>query len=112
MRSWTRPAWPTWSGRPNACRPGQGGTSTPSRPPGLKGAGAVRIYMDHAATTPLRHEVLEAMLPYLTQVYGNASSFHAEGQAARHALDGARATVAGLRSEEHTSERPSRENPV
>jgi len=56
----------------------------------------VRIYMDHAATTPLRHEVLEAMLPYLTQVYGNASSFHAEGQAARHALDGARATVAGL----------------
>lgn len=52
--------------------------------------------MDHAATTPLRHEVLEAMMPYLTQVYGNASSFHAEGQAARHALDGARATVARL----------------
>ena len=47
--------------------------------------------MDHAATTPLRHEVLEAMLPYLT-----APSFHAAGQGARPALDGARATVAGL----------------
>lgn len=56
--------------------------------------GAVRIYMDHAATTLLRPEVLEAMEPYLREAYGNASSFHAEGQRARHALDEARATVA------------------
>ncbi|WP_198409529.1 cysteine desulfurase family protein [Limnochorda pilosa] len=54
----------------------------------------MRIYMDHAATTPLRPDVLEAMEPYLTEAYGNASSFHAEGQRARHALDEARATTA------------------
>ena len=38
-----------------------------------------RIYMDHNATTPLREEVLEAMLPYLREEYGNASSLHAFG---------------------------------
>ncbi|MEO5884852.1 MAG: cysteine desulfurase family protein [Candidatus Limnocylindrales bacterium] len=52
------------------------------------------IYLDHAATTPLRREVLDAMLPYLTEVYGNPSSAHSAGRAARAALDEAHARVA------------------
>jgi Cysteine sulfinate desulfinase/cysteine desulfurase and related enzymes len=53
------------------------------------------IYLDHAATTPLRREVLEAMLPYLTESFGNPSSAHAFGRAARAALDDAHERVAG-----------------
>ena len=52
------------------------------------------IYLDHAATTPLRREVLDAMLPYLTEVYGNPSSAHAPGRLARAALDEAHERVA------------------
>ena len=52
------------------------------------------IYLDHAATTPLRREVLDAMLPFLTEVYGNPSSAHAVGRTARAALDDAHARVA------------------
>ncbi len=52
------------------------------------------IYLDHAATTPLRAEVLEAMLPYLTEAFGNPSSAHAFGRAARAALDEAHERVA------------------
>src|ERR671916_3051930 len=52
------------------------------------------IYLDHAATTPLRREVLDAMLPYLTAQYGNPSSAHALGRAARAALDEAHERVA------------------
>ena len=52
------------------------------------------IYLDHAATTPLRPEVLEAMRPYLTAVFGNASSAHSFGRAARAALDDAHEQVA------------------
>jgi len=47
------------------------------------------VYLDHAATTPLRPEVLEAMTPYLGGVFGNPSSGHAFGRAAREALDDA-----------------------
>jgi cysteine desulfurase len=54
-----------------------------------------RIYADHAATTPVRAEVLEAMLPHLGRGF-NPSSVHAEGRAARAALDEARALVARL----------------
>jgi cysteine desulfurase len=54
------------------------------------------IYLDHAATTPLRPEVLEAMLPYLTEHFGNPSSLHAAGRRARQGLDEARETVAGV----------------
>ncbi len=39
-----------------------------------------RIYLDHAATTPLDPRVLEAMLPYLTAITGNPSSVHREGR--------------------------------
>jgi cysteine desulfurase len=52
------------------------------------------IYLDHAATTPLRREVLDAMLPYLSDVFGNASSAHSFGRAARAALDDAHERVA------------------
>ena len=48
------------------------------------------IYLDHAATTPLRPEALEAMLPVLTDGFGNPSSPHAVGRRARGALDEAR----------------------
>ena len=45
--------------------------------------GRMAIYLDHAATTPLRREVLDAMLPLLTESFGNPSSAHAYGRAAR-----------------------------
>lgn len=54
------------------------------------------IYLDHAATTPLREEVLTAMLPYLTDHFGNASSLHAEGRRARQGLDEAREGIAAI----------------
>jgi len=54
------------------------------------------IYLDHAATSPLRPPVLEAMLPHLTANAGNASSLHASGRRARKAIDEARETIAGL----------------
>ncbi|MFE5408023.1 cysteine desulfurase family protein [Microbacterium sp. NPDC056569] len=59
------------------------------------------LYLDNAATTPVRPEVLEAMMPYLTRWYGNASSHHTVGEAAADALTDARSRVArvlGLRA--------------
>lgn len=55
-----------------------------------------KIYMDHAATTPMRQEVLDAMLPYFGTEFGNASSVYGWGRRARQALDEARDTVAEL----------------
>jgi len=55
-----------------------------------------RFYFDHNATTPVSPEVLEAMLPVMTEVYGNASSIHHFGQTARKMLDAARKQVAGM----------------
>ena len=55
-----------------------------------------RIYFDHSATTPLDPRVLEAMLPFLADSFGNASSQHAEGRKAREAVETARAQVATL----------------
>jgi cysteine desulfurase len=52
------------------------------------------IYLDNAATTPLRREALEAMLPFLTESFGNASSSHAWGRRARAGLDEAREKLA------------------
>ncbi len=51
-------------------------------------------YLDHAATTPLRPEALEAMLPFLTDHFGNPSGSHRVSRVARLALDEARDTVA------------------
>ena len=62
-----------------------------------------RIYLDHAATTPTRPEVVKAMLPYFTDAFGNPSSIHSYGQEAKEAIEEARAKVAeliGARSEE------------
>ena len=54
------------------------------------------VYLDHNATTPLDERVLEAMLPYMKNQYGNASSRHELGTIARKAVDKAREQVAGL----------------
>jgi cysteine desulfurase len=54
------------------------------------------IYMDHSATTPVRAEVVEAMLPYYRERFGNASSVHAAGRAARQAVEEAREKIASL----------------
>ena len=54
------------------------------------------IYLDHAGTTPTDPNVVEAMLPYFTQCYGNPSSIHTVGQEARFALDEARDRVAAV----------------
>lgn len=54
------------------------------------------IFLDAAATTPVRREVLDAMWPYLTGSFGNPSSHHTLGEAAAAALAGARAAVAGV----------------
>ncbi len=53
-----------------------------------------RVYLDNAATTPIRTEVVEAMLPYLREHYGNPSSIHAEGRKVRAAIESARKIVA------------------
>ncbi len=55
-----------------------------------------RVYLDHSATTPVDPRVVEAMMPYLTQRFGNASSVHFFGQEARAAVDRARREVASL----------------
>jgi cysteine desulfurase len=54
------------------------------------------VYFDHAATTPLHPEVLKAMLPYLEDHFGNASSPHSYGQEAARAVEQAREEIASL----------------
>ncbi len=54
------------------------------------------VYLDHSATTPVDPRVVDAMLPYFTEKFGNASSLHRWGQAALAALDESRRTVAEL----------------
>src|ERR1700730_705981 len=55
-----------------------------------------KVYLDHSATTPVDPRVVQAMLPYLTEKFGNASSVHLFGQEARAAADRARRQVAVL----------------
>jgi cysteine desulfurase len=55
-----------------------------------------RVYLDHNASTPVHPEVLAAMLPFFGEVYGNPSSVHAFGRAAREAVDDARGRIAGF----------------
>ncbi len=79
---------------------------TPNRPPGSVASdrrrekavleGIIRIYLDHNATTPVRDEVADAMDRALRELYGNPSSVHAEGSAAREAVERARSQVASL----------------
>src|SRR6478736_1699660 len=73
--------WPRWTW-----------ASTSNWPPGE----AAVIFLDAAATTPVRREVLDAMWPYLTGGFGNPSSHHTLGEAAAAALAGARAAAAAV----------------
>ncbi len=64
---------------------------------------AKRIYVDHSATTPMRKEVVDSMIPYFTENFGNASTVYAEGREAKKAVTTAREQVAkaiGANSEE------------
>lgn len=54
------------------------------------------IYLDHSATTPVDERVLEAMLPYFSQTYGNPSSIHRLGQQAEAAIENSRRTIADI----------------
>jgi cysteine desulfurase len=53
-----------------------------------------RIYLDHAATSPVHPDVVERMIPFMTEVFGNPSSIHYFGRQSRHAVDEARALIA------------------
>lgn len=53
-----------------------------------------RIYLDNAATTPIRDEVIEAMLPYLKEHFGNPSAIHAFGRNTKNAIEEARKVIA------------------
>src|SRR5688572_27880045 len=55
-----------------------------------------RVYLDNSATTPVDPTVVEVMMPFLTEKFGNPSSIHFFGQEARAAVDKARHQVAGL----------------
>jgi len=55
-----------------------------------------RVYMDHSAGMPVDPEVVEAMLPYFTQQYGNPSSLHSWGNEARKAMEDARSKIVAL----------------
>ena len=55
-----------------------------------------RVYLDHNASTPVHPEVLQIMLPYFSELYGNASSIHSFGREARDAVEAARAGIAGF----------------
>src|ERR1043165_6179524 len=55
-----------------------------------------RIYFDNAATTPLDPVVLEAMMPYLTEKFGNPSTIYSYGRESRLAIENARKTVAKI----------------
>src|SRR5690348_14777731 len=61
-----------------------------------KGLPERSVYLDHAATTGLLPEVVEAMLPFYTQKYGNPSSVHAWGRAAHQGMENARRQVASV----------------
>ncbi|MDD5496066.1 MAG: cysteine desulfurase NifS [Candidatus Omnitrophica bacterium] len=63
-----------------------------------------KVYLDNNATTRMREEVLEAMLPFCKDIYGNASSIHQFGRAARRAVDEAREKVASLLGASSTEE--------
>ncbi|MEA4883455.1 MAG: cysteine desulfurase NifS [Clostridia bacterium] len=54
-----------------------------------------RIYLDNAATTPVRREVLDSMIPYLAEKFGNPSSIHSFGRETKRGMDEARERVAG-----------------
>src|SRR5688572_30149402 len=70
------------------------GNIKPGSPNGVQGA--LRIYLDNAATTALDPEVLDAMMPYLTDHFGNPSSIYSYGRETRLAVENARKSVAKM----------------
>jgi cysteine desulfurase len=56
------------------------------------------VYLDHSASTPTDPRVVEAMMPYFTEVYGNALSVHRQGRRAEQAIENARVTIAKILS--------------
>src|SRR5262245_33985612 len=69
---------------------------SPTGERGERGVAMKPIYLDYNATTPLDPAVVEVMLPYLEEHYGNPSSTHAYGQKTHEAIATARAQVAAL----------------
>ena len=55
-----------------------------------------RVYLDNSATTPIDRDVVDVMIPFLTEKFGNASSIHFFGQEARAAVDRARQQIAEI----------------
>lgn len=55
-----------------------------------------RVYLDYSATTPTKQEVVDAMMPYFTEVFGNPSSIHGFGREAKKIVNESRATIASL----------------
>ena len=56
----------------------------------------MKVYLDNAATTPMDKEVLEEMLPYMTDFFGNPSSIHAYGRKTKAAIEKSRKIIAIL----------------
>ena len=54
----------------------------------------MKVYLDYVATSPVKDEVKKAMMPYLTEIFGNPSSIHRWGQEAKSAIEKARGEVA------------------
>ena len=55
-----------------------------------------QVYLDYSATTPVKQEVVDEMIPYFTEKFGNASAIYSTGAEAKDALENARARVAAL----------------
>src|SRR6266550_5539334 len=86
-----RIGWPNPGRHLSPRRPRRKQVADSHHPPNL---GPVTAYLDHAATTPMRPEAVAAMLPFLTERFGNPSGAHAISRDARLALDEARDVVA------------------
>lgn len=92
------PDWPLttitgWWTSAGADSPAGADKSAPP-PAGRRSLVVMTVYLDHAATTPLRAEALEVMLPFLTEHFGNPSGSHGVSRVARRAVDEARDVVA------------------
>ena len=69
----------------------------------IQKAGKRVVYLDHIATTPVAQEVIDAMLPYFREYFGNPTSLHSFGQVAKKAINNAREKLASLVVVNHIS---------